>query len=364
MRPPRERPRPWRAEPPPPFSAPPRRADAPARSYCPPSAAGRAAGRRGSLPRSVPPGSPPTARRASSAGTGDRRSTTSRTLRAGRARRCLSARSRTRRRARGDGRRRGVPAARGPHKGTARRRPTRHPTSHHAPSPAPTDPSPILEKTRDSFCQHGLGHAQGPRRHSPTAEPPPASRPAGAPSRAKVTPAGAVARNEALRASRCLGRAVWRRWSGELRRRRVETRMHRVNLLGRQPMARDFDRQVGRASRPRRRAERLHRAQHTRHKTRGTSPPREKGNPSAQPICATEPVSVQRRLRRFLTSACPDEGREVITGGFAGPAADASQREASLRLQGRRPDRPWIQARRPSCHRRTPRGRGCPPSRS
>lgn len=36
--------------------------------------------------------------------------------------------------------------------------------------------------------------------------------------------AGAVARNEALRASKYLGRALWRRWSGYHRRSRVETK--------------------------------------------------------------------------------------------------------------------------------------------
>jgi hypothetical protein len=53
-----------------------------------------------------------------------------------------------------------------------------------------------------------------------------------------------VARNEALRASRYLGRALWRRWSEYHRRRRVETKMHCVKLLGQRLMARDFDRQV------------------------------------------------------------------------------------------------------------------------
>lgn len=56
--------------------------------------------------------------------------------------------------------------------------------------------------------------------------------------------AGAVARNEALRASKDLGRALWRRWSGYHRRSRVETKRHCVKLLGQRPMARDFDRQV------------------------------------------------------------------------------------------------------------------------
>ncbi len=56
--------------------------------------------------------------------------------------------------------------------------------------------------------------------------------------------AGAVARNEALRATRYLGRALWRRWSGYHHRSRVETKMHCVKLLGQRLMARDFDRQV------------------------------------------------------------------------------------------------------------------------
>ncbi|MCU9850118.1 IS5 family transposase, partial [Defluviimonas sp. WL0024] len=60
----------------------------------------------------------------------------------------------------------------------------------------------------------------------------------------KTVTAGAVARNEALRASKYLGRALWRRWSGYHRRSRVETKMHCVKLLGQRLMARDFDRQA------------------------------------------------------------------------------------------------------------------------
>jgi len=56
--------------------------------------------------------------------------------------------------------------------------------------------------------------------------------------------AGAVARNEALRASRRFGPAIWRRWSGNHPRSRVETKMHCLKLPGQRPMARDFDRQV------------------------------------------------------------------------------------------------------------------------
>jgi len=60
----------------------------------------------------------------------------------------------------------------------------------------------------------------------------------------KAATAGAIARNEALRASKYLGRALWRRWSGYHRRSRVETKMHCVKLLGQRLIARDFDRQI------------------------------------------------------------------------------------------------------------------------
>lgn len=60
----------------------------------------------------------------------------------------------------------------------------------------------------------------------------------------KPTSAGAIARNEAVNASRYLGRAIWRKWSRYHRRSRVETKMHCVKLLGQSLMARDFDRQV------------------------------------------------------------------------------------------------------------------------
>ena len=60
----------------------------------------------------------------------------------------------------------------------------------------------------------------------------------------KPTTAGAIARNDALRALRYLGRALWRNWSGYHRKSRVETKMHCVKLLGQQLMARDFVREV------------------------------------------------------------------------------------------------------------------------
>jgi len=58
------------------------------------------------------------------------------------------------------------------------------------------------------------------------------------------TSAGAITRNEALRACGHLGRVIWRRWSGYLRRSRVKTKMHCIKLLGQRLTARDFDRQI------------------------------------------------------------------------------------------------------------------------
>ena len=68
----------------------------------------------------------------------------------------------------------------------------------------------------------------------------------------------AIARNEAVRASRRFGRTLWRRWSGYHRQSRVKTKMHCVKLPGqrlaanvwpqtsgrKRLAARDFDRQV------------------------------------------------------------------------------------------------------------------------
>lgn len=55
---------------------------------------------------------------------------------------------------------------------------------------------------------------------------------------------GARARNDAVRSSKYLGRALWRQVTGYHRRSRVETKMHCVKLLGQRLSARDFDRQV------------------------------------------------------------------------------------------------------------------------
>jgi len=60
----------------------------------------------------------------------------------------------------------------------------------------------------------------------------------------KPTTAGAIARNEAVRACKYLGRALWRRLTGYYRRSRAETKMNCVKLLGQGLMARYFDQQV------------------------------------------------------------------------------------------------------------------------
>lgn len=53
---------------------------------------------------------------------------------------------------------------------------------------------------------------------------------------------GARARNEVVRSSKYLGRALWRQLTGYHRRSRVETKMHCMKLLGQRLSARDFDR--------------------------------------------------------------------------------------------------------------------------
>lgn len=66
------------------------------------------------------------------------------------------------------------------------------------------------------------------------------SRPARMPGHGSQPPA----RNEAVLASKYLGRVLWRRWSRYHRQSRVEAKMHCLKLLGQCLMARDFDRQV------------------------------------------------------------------------------------------------------------------------
>ena len=59
----------------------------------------------------------------------------------------------------------------------------------------------------------------------------------------KERTARARIRNEALRANRRFGRALWRRWSGHHRRGPVEAKMRCLERLGARVIARDFDRQ-------------------------------------------------------------------------------------------------------------------------
>ncbi len=59
----------------------------------------------------------------------------------------------------------------------------------------------------------------------------------------KPTSPGAIARNDALRATKHLGPAHWRRGSGYHRRSRVEAKMNCIKQLAQSLMARDFDRQ-------------------------------------------------------------------------------------------------------------------------
>jgi hypothetical protein len=53
-----------------------------------------------------------------------------------------------------------------------------------------------------------------------------------------------VAGEEAVKACRQLGRAIWKRWSGYHRRSLVETKMNCFKRLGEKVMARTFERQV------------------------------------------------------------------------------------------------------------------------
>ena len=55
---------------------------------------------------------------------------------------------------------------------------------------------------------------------------------------------GAEARNEAFRAPRRLGKAIWKKWAGYHRRSRVESKMRCFKLLGGRVNARKFESQV------------------------------------------------------------------------------------------------------------------------
>jgi hypothetical protein len=60
----------------------------------------------------------------------------------------------------------------------------------------------------------------------------------------KETTPGAHARNEILRASRRLGRAIWRNWSGYHRRSLIEAKMRCMKLMGERLMSRTANRQT------------------------------------------------------------------------------------------------------------------------
>ena len=51
-------------------------------------------------------------------------------------------------------------------------------------------------------------------------------------------------RNELLKTVKCLGRAIWKKWSGYHRRSLVETKMHCIKLLGDKLTSRSFPSQV------------------------------------------------------------------------------------------------------------------------
>ena len=51
-------------------------------------------------------------------------------------------------------------------------------------------------------------------------------------SHGKIKKMGSLERNELLRTVKCLGRTIWKKWSGYHRRSLVETKMHCIKLLG------------------------------------------------------------------------------------------------------------------------------------
>ncbi len=93
--------------------------------------------------------------------------------------------------------------------------------------------------------------------------------------------AGAVARNQALRAPKYLGQALRRRRSGYYRRRRVETKMPCVKPQGQRLMARDFDRQVAEIQVRIAVLNRYTAPGQTRHRGLRVDPSREKATPAA-----------------------------------------------------------------------------------
>ena len=100
-----------------------------------------------------------------------------------------------------------------------------------------------------------------------------------------------MARNEALRTSKYLGRAIWRRWSGHHRRSCVQSKMICIKLLGQSLMACNFDRQgaelqVRIAVLNGYTAFNIPATEATGKSTRG------KGNCRQTPICATKPLAL------------------------------------------------------------------------
>ena len=60
----------------------------------------------------------------------------------------------------------------------------------------------------------------------------------------KDTKISSLERNELLRTVKCLGRTLWKKWSGYHRRSLVETKMHCIKLLGDRLYSRNFGSQV------------------------------------------------------------------------------------------------------------------------
>ena len=112
----------------------------------------------------------------------------------------------------------------------------------------------------------------------------------------KPTTAGAIARNEAVRAGKYLGRALWRKLTGYHRRSRAETKTHCVKLLGQGVMARDFDRQVAELQV---RIAVLNRSWYTSHRVRRISPSRERGSPLKTRFVQQSWVSLKALLRQY-----------------------------------------------------------------
>ena len=60
----------------------------------------------------------------------------------------------------------------------------------------------------------------------------------------KDTCTSSLERNELLKTVKCLGRTIWKKWSGYHRRSLVETNMYCIKLLGDKLSARNFQSQV------------------------------------------------------------------------------------------------------------------------